>query len=77
MNEMVAYIFASLRSSENSIKIIKRSLRNQMRINRGVAMFSLTMAIYVILSEINNLEQNRKIEKLSKELEELKRLEGE
>lgn len=77
MNEMVAYIFGSLRTSENAVKNIRKTLRHQARINRGVAAFALTMTVYVILMELNALEQNKKIEKLNTELEELKRSEGE
>ncbi len=77
MVEMLSYIFGSLKESENSIKTIKTTLRNQARINRTVVAFALVVAAYTIALEIHTYEQNKKIQNLDNEIKELKRMKGE
>lgn len=77
MVEMLSYIFGSLKASENSIKVIKTTLRNQARINRTVAAFALVVAAYAIALEVHTYEQNKKIQNLDNEIKELKRMKGE
>ncbi|MBS6180530.1 MAG: hypothetical protein KH921_07055 [Erysipelotrichaceae bacterium] len=77
MGEMMNYIFGSLRSSEAAIKHIQRSLKRQQRFNRNIILCTWAMTTYVILTELDRREQNRKIEKLSNEIEELNSSEGE
>jgi len=77
MVEMLSYIFGSLKKSENSIKTIKTTLRNQARINRTVAAFALVVAAYAIALEVHTYEQNKKIQNLDNEIKELKRMKGE
>ena len=77
MVEMLSYIFGSLKESENSIKTIKTTLRNQARINRTVAAFALVVAAYAIVLEVHTYEQNKKIQNLDNEIKELKRMKGE
>lgn len=77
MVEMLSYIFGSLKESENSIKTIKTTLRNQARINRTVVAFALVVAAYAIASEVHTYEQNKKIQNLDNEIKELKRMKGE
>ena len=68
--EMFSYIFGSLKASENSIKTIKTTLRNQAKINLTLATFALVVAAYAY-------EQNKKIQNLDNEIKELKRMKGE
>ncbi len=77
MVEMLSYIFGSLKESENSIKTIKTTLRNQARINRTVVAFALVVAAYTIALEVHTYEQNKKIQNLDNEIKELKRMKGE
>ncbi len=77
MVEMLSYIFGSLKASENSIKNIKTTLRNQARINRTIAAFALVVAAYAISLEVHTYEQNKKIQNLDNEIKELKRMKGE
>jgi len=74
MVEMLSYIFGSLKASENSIKAIKTTLRNQARINRTVAAFTFVVAVYAIALQVHTYEQNKKIQN---EIKELKRMKGE
>lgn len=76
MVEMLSYIFGSLKASENSIKNIKTTLRNQARINRTIAAFALVVAAYAISLEVHTYEQNKKIQNLDNEIKELKRTKG-
>lgn len=76
MDEMIRYIFGNLRASSNALKIVGKTLQHQERINRSIAVLSLAVTAYVIVAEIRNQEQHDKIERLSHEIEELKRVEG-
>lgn len=51
---------------------IKRILKKHAKNNRKVVTFSLMLAAYTILTKIEQREQRRKINKLSREVEELK-----
>jgi len=77
MDEMINYIFGSLKRSESELRHLRKTLKNQMNINRRFSAFALAATGYVILLEISSREQNKKIEKLSAELKELKRKKGE
>ena len=70
MVEVINYIFGSLQASSDAIKSIKKILRNQ-------AAFAFTITIYALMVEIHNYRQDKKIEELSNEIEELKRMKGE
>lgn len=77
MYEMLGYIFGSLRSSETAIKGIHRTLKYQSKFNRKVGIWVCTMTAYVVVTELDRREQNKKIKELSNEIKELKRSEGE
>lgn len=76
MAEMVNYIFGSLQASEGAVKIIKKTLQRQARFNKTVAAFAIVATAYAITMELCVLEQDKKIEKLSKEIKELKHVKG-
>lgn len=77
MSEMINYIFGSMSRSENAIKNMNKALRNQAKFNKKVAIFALVMTTYTVLSEIDRREQEKEIKRLSNEIKELKRSEGE
>lgn len=77
MSEMMNYIFGSMSRSENAIKNMNKALRNQAKFNKKVAIFALVMTAYTVLSEIDRREQEKEIKRLSNEIKELKRSEGE
>lgn len=77
MSEMMNYIFGSMSRSENAIKNMNKALRNQAKFNKKVAIFVLVMTAYTVLSEIDRREQEKEIKRLSNEIKELKRSEGE
>lgn len=77
MCEMLGYIFGSLRSSETAIKGIRVTLKHQSRFNRNVGLWACAMTAYVVMTELDRREQDKKIKELRNEIEELKRSEGE
>lgn len=77
MDEMVRYIFGSLRSSENTIKLMKKTLRYQAKFNLTVAFFTSMTTVYIALTEVRAYEQNKKINEISAKLKELSQSEGE
>ena len=77
MSEMMNYIFGSMSRSENAIKKMSKGLRKQAKFNKKVAIFALVMTAYTVLSEIDRREQEKEIKRLSNEIKELKRSEGE
>lgn len=76
MYEMMGHIFGSLKSYEDSVKCIKRTLRTQRAVNQGVALFAWATVAHMILELHHDRKQNDKIEKLSNEIKELKRMKG-
>lgn len=77
MSEMMNYIFGSMSRSETAIKNINKTLRNQARFNKKVAIFALVITAYAVLTELDRRELEREIKKLSNEIKELKSSEGE
>lgn len=61
MHEMIRYIFSSLEATE-------RTIRNQAKFNRSIAMFAVIASAYAVL-------QTKKIQDLEKEIIELKKKE--
>ncbi len=77
MGEMFGYIFGSLKSSETAIRVLQRTVRNQKKFNRNVALYTGAMTFYIISNELDKKEQKRQILELRKEIDELKHSEGE
>ena len=77
MYETLNYIFDSINSSENAVKVIKHTLKKQRYINRSLSNMCFIMAIYIGFNECNQYEQNRKIKALNQEVKELKQTKGE
>lgn len=77
MVEMINYVFDSLQASTDAVKGIKKTLRNQMIFNKRLTVLAVVITSYTIATEIKIYEQNKKLEELGKEIEELKRTKGE
>ena len=74
MNHQITYIFDNLTISEEAVK---RVFKRQSALGRKFSTFMLISIIYAILLEISSREQDRQIKELKKEIEKLKRSEGE
>ena len=76
MDEMIRYIFGSLRDSETALRVISKSLKKQRSFNRSVAFFSMTVSLHLIVQELEIRNIHRELEALQKEIKELKNTEG-
>lgn len=76
MPDMIRYIFSSLNDTETTLRVISKSLRRQASFNRSVAFLGMTMALHLIVQEMEIRSINRDLEALQKEIKELKKTEG-
>ena len=76
MADMIRYIFSSLNDTETTLRVISKSLRKQTSFNRSVAFFGVTMALHLIVQEMEIRSINQDLEALQKEIKELKKTEG-
>lgn len=70
MDDMISYMFGNLRDYERFMARVNRTLKRQARTNRVVMALALGLTGYAYL-------QNKRIDRLTEELEELKHTEGE
>ena len=73
MNEMLNYVFNSMKTSERALAKLEKTLRKQARSNRRPKLIAITGVAYAIWAESVRREQQVQIERLSDEVEELKR----
>ena len=71
MGEMLTYIFSSLRSSEKRLDVVTRA------VNKQLTIFAVMTTANLVVMKIEQKDQALRIRKLEKEIEELKRPEGE
>lgn len=71
------YIFGRLHTTEEVIVRIGKSLKIQNKINKRFATLALLTSVNVALIAAHIREQDKKIDRLSKEIEELKEKKGE
>lgn len=76
MADMIRYIFSSLNDTETTLRVISKSLRKQASFNRSVTFLGMTMALHLIVQEMEIRSINRDLEALQKEIKELKNTEG-
>lgn len=78
MDEMVTrYIFKHMRITESRLEAIAGALAKQIRINKSIKLFAFAVTLNLVIAEYERMEQNKRITKLEREIEELKRSEGE
>ena len=73
MNEMLNYVFNSMKTSERALAKLEKTLRKQARSNRRLKLIAITGVAYALWAETVRREQQEEIERLSGEVEELKR----
>lgn len=71
MDEMLGYIFGSMKSSEKNIKAINKTLKTQRRFNGGMIFALVGTAVCISTVRDRVKEQNEKIKKLEKRIDEL------
>lgn len=72
MNEMIGYIFGSMRASEVNIHKIKETLKRQQKFNRNVAAFAIMVALTLSLQNHIQNKHYKQIKELEKEIAGLK-----
>lgn len=77
MNGMIDYIFNSLKTSDKAIANINKTLSVQNRLNNAVTIFVIATLVNVAVIKNRIREQDEQINKLTKEIEELKPEKGE
>lgn len=77
MGEMLTYIFSSLRSSEKRLDVATRAVSKQRSFNKQFTIFAVMTTANLVVMKIEQKDQALRIRKLEKEIEELKRPEGE
>lgn len=76
MDEIIRYIFGSLRYSETALRVMSKTLKKQRSFNRSVAWFAIIVTAENIVREMQIRNMYSKIEALQKEIKELKNTEG-
>lgn len=77
MNEAVGYIFTHLRGTEKIIGSVLKNLKLQKTFNSRVCAFAVATSAFTVVAAKQMIEQEKKIKKIEKELEELKQTKGE
>lgn len=72
MPEMMSYIFSGIRNAENAIIKINKTITNQSKFNKVVIAFGVFTVTYMVAVDAVMTEHQKKIEALTKEIEELK-----
>lgn len=77
MIEVMDYICRRLQVSESKLNAVAKAFRKQNKINKSVSLFMAASTIEMIMLVMEQNAQAERIGKLEKEIEELKRTEGE
>lgn len=76
MDEMIRYIFGSLRCSESAMNRVARDMTKQRSFNNSVAFFAIAAAIIIVLHEREICNLKAQIKLLKKEIKEQQHVEG-
>ncbi len=76
MDEMIRYIFGSLRCSETAISVFGKALKHQKSFNRGTVIFAVAASAHMLIQNMAIRSMQNKIESLKSEIKELKNTEG-
>ena len=76
MDEMIRYIFGSLRCSENTMRVFGKTLHKQKSINRAMCFFAVAVTANVIVREMKFAAIRDEFQNLKKELNEPKNMKG-
>lgn len=73
MDEMIRYIFKSLRYSEKKTESMIRTIRKQQFFNSSVVIFATAVSAYAFLQDIEIRKNRKDIKNLKTKIKELKR----
>ena len=72
MPEMMSYIFSGLRNAEDAIVNLGKTVTRQSKFNKAVIAFGIFTVSYMMAVDVVAKEHQKKIDALTKEIEELK-----
>lgn len=76
MDEMIRYIFGSLRCSETAMRVFAKTLRKQRSFNRNTVMVATVMTVHLLIQDLEIRSMRDEIEDLKNEIKELRKTEG-
>ena len=76
MDEMIRYIFGSLRNSDSALRVISKTLKKQNSFNRNITFLSILTVLHVVMHEMKIRNMQRELVALQKEIKELNNTEG-
>lgn len=77
MEKMIGYIFGNIELHDKAIVAIAQALKSQSKINKTTKAFMLATTAYIVVSDMQRREDQKKIDALTKEIKELKEVKGE
>ncbi|KAB1309750.1 hypothetical protein F3B56_28280 [Bacteroides ovatus] len=76
MDEMIRYIWGSLRCSETALRVFAESLRTQRFFNRSTIMVATVMTVHMLIQDLEIRSMRDEIGNLKNEIKELRNTEG-
>lgn len=76
MDEMIRYIFGSLRCSETAMRVFSKTLRKQRSFNRSTVMVATVMTVNMLVQDLEIRSMRDEIGNLKNEIKELRKTEG-
>lgn len=72
MDEMIRYIFGSLRCSETAMRVFAKTLRKQRSFNRSTVVVATVMTMHMLIQDMEIRGMRDEIGNLKNEIKELK-----
>lgn len=76
MDEMIRYIFGSLRCSETAMRVFAKTLRKQRSFNRNTVMVATVMTVHMLIQDLEIHSMRDEIGDLKNGIKELRKTEG-
>lgn len=76
MDEMIRYIFESLRCSETAMRVFAKTLGKQRSFNRSTVMVATVMTVHMLIQDLEIRSMRDEIGNLKNKIKELRKTEG-
>lgn len=76
MDEMIRYIFGSLRCSETAMRVFAKTLRKQWRSFNRSTVVATVMTVHMLIQDLEIRSMRDEIGNLKNEIKELRKTEG-
>lgn len=76
MDEMIRYIFGSLRCSETAMRVFAKTFRKQRSFNCSTVMVATVMTVNMLIQDLEIRSMRDEIGNLKNEIKELRKTEG-